>query len=246
MVDKILELKKGNNRVGSIEIKNQSENSADLFFYGDIVSESWISEWYEDDMCPKDVEKFLAQLENISHIEVHINSGGGSCNGGLAIYNLLKRYNADITVYIDGLAASIASVIAMVGDKIIMPENSLLMIHKPSIYSSGNADDLRKDADILDTYQKSILSVYMTKVKEGITEDQINEMINKETWFTAEEAKEYFDIEIEESKNIAACTSNYFNKYKNMPLSIKNKNNREKLPVMDEATRLFIKRIKKL
>ncbi len=252
-MDKVLELKNNNKKVGSIEIKNQTENSADLFFYGDIVSESWISEWYEDDMCPKDVQKFLDELEEVKNINIHLNSGGGSCNGGMAIYNQLKRYDCSITTYIDGIAASIASVIAMAGDKIVMPENALLMIHKPLTWSGGNADQLRKDADILDTYQKSILSIYMTKTKEGITEEQINEMINKETWLTGKEAAEYFNIEIEEPLNIVNCTSDCFNNYKNIPqnkLSMVKKEPKnivkQSLPVMDEATRIMIERINKL
>lgn len=248
-MEKVLELKNNNKKVGSIEIKNQTENSADLFFYGDIVSEAWLSDWYEDDKCPNDVQKFLDELENVQNINIHMNSGGGSCNGGIAIYNILKRYNANITTYIDGLAASIASVIAMAGDKIIMPENALLMIHKPLTWSGGNADKLRKDAEILDTYQKSILSIYMTKAKDGVTEEDINNMINKETWLTGKEASEYFDIEIEDSINAVACISDCFNSYRNVPkekLNMKVKNKEPKLPVMDEATKIMIDRINKL
>ena len=102
----------GNTKVcGSMTIKNQTDSSADLFFYGDIVSETWQSEWYEDDMAPGDVKKFLDQLDGTENINIHINSGGGSVFGGIAIYNMLRRNNAHKTVYVDGLAASIASVI---------------------------------------------------------------------------------------------------------------------------------------
>ena len=92
--------------VGSIEIKNQTENSADLCFFGDINSES-LGEWqkyYPEDKAPQDVKEFLDQLENVSKINVHINSGGGSVFGGIAIYNMLKRFDAEITVYVEGLA----------------------------------------------------------------------------------------------------------------------------------------------
>lgn len=133
---KILELQKKDKynkerTVGSIEIKNQTETTADLCFFGDINSES-LGEWqkyYPEDKAPKDVQDFLDQLEGVSKINVHINSGGGSVFGGIAIYNILKRYDAEITVYVEGLAASIASVIAMAGDKIIIPENAQMMIH---------------------------------------------------------------------------------------------------------------------
>ncbi len=267
-MNKVLELKNIDHKTGKIkgsgkiEIKNQTENSADLYFYGDIVSESWISEWYEDDMCPADVKVFLDELENVNNINIHINSGGGSVFGGLAIYNQLKRYNATITTYIDGLAASTASVIAMAGDKIVMPENALLMIHKPLIWCYGNANELQKQIDILDTCQNSILSIYMKKVKPGVTEDEINNLINAETWFTGEEAFNYFDIEIEGSINVNNCTSNYFEKY-NIPknkavrvdknsntafFNVANKQNKAKneLPIMDEATKIMIERINKL
>ena len=113
-------------------IKNQTDSSADLFFYGDIVSETWQSECYEEDMAPGDVKEFLDQLDGTENINIHINSGGGSVFGGIAIYNMLRHNNAHKTVYVDGLAASIASVIMMAGDEIVMPKNATVMIHKPS------------------------------------------------------------------------------------------------------------------
>lgn len=252
MKNKILELKNKDSNsndlknVGSIEIKNQDENSAELFFYGDIVSESWSSEWYEDDKCPSDISKFLEELEGVKNINVHVNSGGGSAFAGLAIYNQLKRYGVNVTTYIDGLAASIASVIAMSGNRIVMPENALLMIHKPLSWCGGNADDFKKEIEILDTCQKSILNVYMTKAKPNIKEEEINDLINAETWLTGEEAAKYFEIELEGSINAVACSSDYFNKYRNMPNQISkiDNNSNLELPVMDKATRLLIERIK--
>lgn len=190
---------------GTMEIKNQSEESADLFFYGDIVSETWQSEWYEEDMAPGDVKKFLEELNGMSNIDIHINSGGGSVFGGLAIYNLLKRNTAFKTVYVDGIAASIASVIAMAGDRIIIPANATMMIHKPMtsyFFETKNADELRKDADSLDTCQKSIMQVYMTKAKTS--EQEIEQKVNEETWMTGSEVADLFDVEVEESNQAAA------------------------------------------
>lgn len=94
---------------GSMMIKNQTDTSADLYFYGDIASETWQSDWYEEDMAPGDVKEFLDELTGTEKINIHINSGGGSVFGGIAIYNMLKRNDAYKTVYIDGLAASIPS-----------------------------------------------------------------------------------------------------------------------------------------
>lgn len=241
-----LQVKDKKNKIisnGSIEIKNQTDTSAELYFYGDICSESWQSEWYDEDKCPKDVKDFLDQLEGVSDIDIHINSGGGSVYGGIAIYNLLKRYNATITTYIDGIAASIASVIACAGDKIIIPSNATFMIHKPYngyFFTCMNADELRKDADALDSCQKAIVNIYMSKVKEGVTEDKINELINDETWFIGSEVSEYFNFDIEESNDAVACDSYYFDKYNHAPKNLIKNDNTDTDKVFNESD---IKRI---
>lgn len=213
----------GNTKVcESMTIKNQTDSSADLFFYGDIVSETWQSEWYEDDMAPGDVKKFLDQLDGTENINIHINSGGGSVFGGIAIYNMLRRNNAHKTVYVDGLAASIASVIMMAGDEIVMPKNATVMIHKPSasyFFTTKNADDLRKDAESLDTCQEAIMQTYMTKAK--VDKEEIEQKVNDETWLTGEEAAELFDIKVEEANDAVACAgSSMFFCYKNVPTSL--------------------------
>ena len=213
----------GNTKVcGSMTIKNQTDSSADLFFYGDIVSETWQSEWYEDDMAPGDVKKFLDQLDGTENINIHINSGGGSVFGGIAIYNMLRRNNAHKTAYVDGLAASIASVIMMAGDEIVMPKNATVMIHKPSasyFFTTKNADDLRKDAESLDTCQEAIMQTYMTKAK--VDKEEIEQKVNDETWLTGEEAAELFDIKVEEANDAVACAgSSMFFCYKNVPTSL--------------------------
>lgn len=213
----------GNTKVcGSMTIKNQTDSSADLFFYGDIVSETWQSEWYEDDMAPGDVKEFLDQLDGTENINIHINSGGGSVFGGIAIYNMLRRNNAHKTVHVDGLAASIASVIMMAGDEIVMPKNATVMIHKPSasyFFTTKNADDLRKDAESLDTCQEAIMQTYMTKAK--VDKEEIEQKVNDETWLTGEEAAELFDIKVEEANDAVACAgSSMFFCYKNVPTSL--------------------------
>ena len=232
--------------VGSIEIKNQTENSADLCFFGDINSES-LGEWqkyYPEDKAPQDVKEFLDQLENVSKINVYINSGGGSVFGGIAIYNMLKRFDAEITVYVEGLAASIASVIAMAGDKIIIPANAQMMIHKPSSCAWGNADEMRKEADILDGCQKVILTTYMEHAKEGVTEEQINDLINAETWKNGEEWQEYFDIEVSESSQAAAAASDFYDKYNNLPENIAKPQQQDKPLTVEEITAAVISAIK--
>lgn len=217
-----LQFKAQNKQRGKMEIKNQTETTAQLNIFGDIVSDEW-GKWSDDDTCPKDISDFLKDLEGISEIEMHINSGGGSVFGGITIYNMLKRSNAKITTYIDGIAASIASVIACAGDRIIIPENGTFMIHKPLtsyFFESLNADDLRKDAEILDSCQKAIVQSYIGKVKDGVTEEKINELVNAETWMTGAETTEYFNFEVEDGVKAIACTSDLFGSYKHTPESV--------------------------
>ncbi len=245
---KILNLQKKDSQgryeaLGSIEIRNETETSADLCFFGDINSES-LGEWqkyYPEDKAPKDVQDFLDQLGDVEKLNVHINSGGGSVFGGIAIYNILKRHKAEITVYVEGIAASIASVIAMAGDKIIIPANAQMMVHKPSSFTWGNADDMRKEADILDGCQKVILNTYMQHAKEGVTPEQINALIDAETWKNGEEWQEYFDIEVSEESSIAASGSSYFDKYNNFP----GKKEEKTMPDADSIAEAVAERLEK-
>ena len=238
-MNRILELKNKDRKtgqekvVGKIEIKNELENRADLFFYGDICSSTWGC-WEDEDKCPQDVADFLKDLDNNKEINIYINSGGGSVFAGLAIYNQLKRHPANKTVYVDGLAASISSVIALAGDKVIIPKNAQFMIHKPWSWAIGNANDLRKTADSLDSCEQSILNVYEENLKDGVYIETIKQFVNDETWFTGEEAAKYFNIDVEEESELVACNSEYFEKYKNIPIDLfkndnkKIKNNLEK------------------
>lgn len=237
-----LQFKSQNKQCGKMELKNQTETTVQLNIFGDIVSDEW-GKWSDEDTCPQDIADFLKDLEEISEIEMHINSGGGSVFGGIAIYNMLKRSKAKITTYIDGIAASIASVIACAGDRIIIPKNGTFMIHKPTtryFLESLNADDLRKDAETLDSCQKAIVQTYMEKVKDGVTEDKINELVNAETWLTGADAKEYFDFEVENEVQAAACTSSLFGTYKNAP---KVKEDAKEPETVDEIAEKVIERL---
>ena len=227
MPTKILDLKTKDNKgmlknTGRIEIKNETNKSAELYFYGDIVSSKW-EKWDKEDKMPSDVKDFLAPLSNLKTLYVHINSGGGSVTGGIAIGNMIKQFKAHTICYVDAIAASIATVIALSCDEVHLYTNSIFMIHKPLTIAMGNADDMRKTADVLDTCQKCILATYMAKAKEGVSEDDIMEKIDAETWFTGAEAAEYFDVVVEEGMEeaVAAADSNILN-YSHMPEKIKN------------------------
>lgn len=118
---------------------------------------------------------------------VNINSPGGSVVDGYAIYNMLRAFKGEVTVVVDGIAASIASVIAMAGKKIIMPENALMYIHDPLVGMFGNAEELRKTAEDLDKIKESILSIF--EARTGADRAKISAMMADETMMTAKEAK---------------------------------------------------------
>ncbi len=205
-----------------LKIKNQTTGSngiekAELYFYGDIVSDSWQSFWTDEDKCPEDIRDFLNGIDENAELNIYINSGGGSVFGGLAIYNMLKRHKGYKRVYIDGIAASIASVIALAGDRVVIPSNSFFMIHKPSGMCCGNADEMREYADILDNIQTSIMNVYKDHLCDGVDPQEIESMINAETWLNGEEATKYFKMEMTVSNESVASASQLYKNYANTP-----------------------------
>ena len=122
---------------------------------------------------------------------MYINSTGGSVFEGSAIYSQLKRHNAKVTVYIDGFACSIASVIAMAGDKVIMSENAVMMIHNAWAVAAGNSAQLRKIADDLDVINKANKAAYLVKSDGKITNEELTEMLDNETYLSAEDCVKY-------------------------------------------------------
>lgn len=133
-------------------------------------------------------KEFLADLARLDgqHIHLRINSPGGSVVEGTAIYNALRRHKGGLTVHIDALAASMASVIAMSGSPVYIADNALLMIHNPWTVSMGDSDQLRKEADLLDKLKSTLVNAYVRKT--GMEQDQIAEMMDAETWLDAVEA----------------------------------------------------------
>lgn len=163
------------------EVKNQTAESADVYIYDEIAS-------YIPSSSAKGVVAQLNALKEVKTLNVRINSPGGSVFEGVAIYNALTRHPGTVIVHVDGLAASIASVIAMAGKEIRMAENAMMMIHDPSAFTFGNAKDLRKQADVLDQIKETIINVYTTRT--GKKRDTLAKMMEDETWFTAKEAVE--------------------------------------------------------
>jgi ATP-dependent Clp endopeptidase proteolytic subunit ClpP len=176
----------------------QENGVAELLLYGVIdEDESW------GGVGAKEFAEELKKLGAIQEIRVRINSSGGYVFAGQAIYSTLKRHPATVTVYVDGLAASIASVIAMAGDRVIMPKNALMMVHNPWGLAIGDAEDLRKEAEVLDTITETIISAYQDKT--GLERNDIIELMEAETWMTARDALDWgFIDEIEGEGQIAA------------------------------------------
>lgn len=174
------------------QLTNVSEDSATLYIYGDITS----IKWFENDVCVYDLAKEIGDL-NGKALTVRINSYGGEVAEGLAIYNLLKSYEGEVTTICDGFACSAASVVFMAGAKRIMPRSSLLMIHNAWTWASGDADGLRKAADDLEKITQPSVEIY-TSVS-NLDADEIKAMMDAETWIDADEALDYgFATEISE------------------------------------------------
>lgn len=133
-------------------------------------------------------KQFIGDLKAIdaTAIKLAINSPGGAVFDALAIYNALRQHPANVEVTIMGVAASAASIIAMAGDTVVMPENAFMMIHNPLNMAYGNADDLREVADVLDKIGASLVGIYAKRT--GLPEDEIKALLDAETWLNAEEA----------------------------------------------------------
>ena len=176
------------------EIKQQADNKISLYIYGDVEGDSY--DWRTGDVIESETSanhfrNELAKYPNAQQIDIFINSYGGSVFEGTAIYNQLKRHTAHKTVYIDGFVCSIASVIAMAGDEIVMPRNALMMIHNMWMGVCGNATELRKAADDLDTINAAGRAAYLERAGEKLSEDQLVGMMDDETWLTAAQCIEY-------------------------------------------------------
>lgn len=193
------------------EIKAQATGRAEIYIFGVVVD---YKSWDEDDVTAME---FIRSLKGLGDIDLHINSPGGSVPAGNAIYNALRRHAGDVTVYVDGLAASIASVIAMAGNRVIMPDNAMLMIHDPWSYTVGNATEMRKAADMLDKFKVGMVAAY--REKSGMDEARIEQLMGEETWITAAEAAEMGLADtIEAPLAMAACFD--LSRYKNVPRAL--------------------------
>lgn len=162
------------------EIKAAVGDTTEVFIY-DQIGEDWFGEGVS-------AKNFLSELAAVKtpNIALHLNSPGGSVFDGVAIHNALVRHPARVTTYIDGLAASISSVIALAGERVIMASNALFMIHNPWGGVSGDSAEMRKMADVLDKIKETLINTYTART--GLPADEVAAAMDSESWYTAQEA----------------------------------------------------------
>lgn len=166
-----------------------NDSEGDLWVYGDIADDKW----YDNDVTPNTIRDSLNEMGNVGTLNLRINSYGGSCVAGNTIVNIIDNYKrktgAKVHAYIDGIAASMGSGIAMAADYIFMAENAIFMVHKPFSVAVGNSDDMEKEKEILDKVEDTLVKNYMRHFNG--TEDEMRQLMADESWLTADEALEY-------------------------------------------------------
>ena len=153
-----------------------------LELYGTIASETW----FDDDITPQMFKDEL--LVGNGPVVIWISSPGGDCTAASQIYSMLMDYKGDVTVKIDGIAASAASVIAMAGTKVLMAPTAMMMIHNPATAAFGDHVDMEKAIEMLDEVKESIINAY--EIKTGLSHAQLSHMMDDETWMNAKKAIE--------------------------------------------------------
>lgn len=178
-----------------------SNNEIDIYGFIDSMTVEGMT------ISPQTVKDQLKEMRDENEIIVNINSQGGDVFSGVAIYNMLRRQDAHITVNIDGLAASIASVIAMAGDTVNMPNNAVLMIHNAWTQITGDSNEFKKQADSLERINSVVFNSYLDK-NPDIDHALLRQYMDEETWFTANDAKEVGLIDnITKSTRVAAAAT---------------------------------------
>nr|DAN14304.1 MAG TPA: Putative ATP dependent Clp protease [Caudoviricetes sp.] len=193
-----------------LKIENKAEsNAAEIYINGTIIDNYdargvQLFDDGENYAWPADLKKQLDDLKG-KDLTVYINSPGGNVFAGVAMANFLKRHDGKTTAVVDGWCCSIATEIFFTCQTRKIPANAYLMIHKPSVAVQGTSDDLLKAADMLDTIQSGIESVYQAAAREGVTAQDITDMVNAGTWLTGDEAANYFNVEVMQPLGVVAC-----------------------------------------
>lgn len=203
-MSKLLDFQKGPSR--TLEVRNKSDSVAELIIYANIGKKFWPE---DDTVSAKEVSDALSKLSSsVKELNIRINSPGGDVFEGVAIYNRLKELKIKKTVQIDGLAASIASVIALAGDEIVIGEGAMYMIHLPWTFAMGNRMEMENTINLLMEVEEQIIGIYARRTK--ISRMEIKKMLEADngvgTWMDATEAKKkgFVDKTMEASVPIAA------------------------------------------
>jgi ATP-dependent protease ClpP protease subunit len=192
-------------------IRNAGRGMAEIAVYDEIGG------W---GITAAEFQRELRGYGDLSLINLHIHSPGGDVFEGMAMYNLLVNHPARVDVFIDGLAASMGSVLAMAGDTITMPENAMMMIHRPWGMQGGDADDMRRYAELLDKVESNLISAYTKKT--GLSDDEVRGLLATESWFTGPEAVERgFADQLAEPLKAAAALQSHRMKETDMPEQLK-------------------------
>lgn len=193
--------------------------SADVFILGEITPHAW-EEFGE--MSSVVFKEKLDAVGEVSELHIYVNSPGGSVFEGIAIGNMLKRHKARTIAHVDALAASIASNIVACCDEVRMPSNAMLMIHNAMTGVFGNTNELRKAADDLDRINGMQIETYLSKINGKTTQEEIQQMMDEETWLSAQQAYDIGLCDVVEGANKAvACLSNEQTKqFKNLPQAL--------------------------
>lgn len=170
---------------GSIEVRALAEGEkAELVLDGPV----WPSEWaFPGEISPANVRNALDELGDVKRVDIYLNSPGGDPYSGHAIHGMLRRFDAEVYIHIEGIAASAASIMAVGADKLVVLPNSTLMIHSASTLMIGwfNSQELRKEAAVLEQVDKAIVAAYA--MKTGRSEDELRAMVEAETWMVGQE-----------------------------------------------------------
>lgn len=171
------------------EAVKTGDNVTNVYLYGDIVDEQPIDWWTGEPIegewiFPENVRDIFNGITT-ANVDLHLNTYGGSVFAGIAIANYLREHSANVTAYVDGIAASAGSIVASACDKVVMYDNSMMMIHRASSMAYGNAEELEKEVETLKTIDKAVLASYSRFYGDF---DELEALVKAETWFTASDA----------------------------------------------------------
>lgn len=205
-------------KVGYCALYNEADRAV-LNFYGDICMYdcSGYGGEYANDKCPQQVADFFNQIEPDKPVEIHFNSGGGDVFAGIAIANIIKAHAGETVGYVDGIAASIASVILCACDRVVIRTGAQVMIHDPMTGCWGNASDFAAVIEQLNIAKDCILELYSTKMSNKVDREALANLMTAETWLTSQNIAEVFSFEVENAEPMVACASTFYDRYTRLP-----------------------------